>query len=252
MELHEIVFFLISIGLAVLGTYLTLKTIKTKKPVFTKTNFNLITNNVGSFPELKMTFKGNKIENLSSTDITFWNSGNERIEKNDVAEKSPLRIEAKEGIKIFMVSIVYKTSQENVFEIKLDSDQNIIYCSFDYLSKKDGVVIQIIHSGLSSVALDFKGTIKDIGFPVDVTQKIEKSFSNYNSLPPLFAMSIAIFFLILLSIYLPNMGFFGIGAFFVFLVIGSVITKYLFNKGFLSSFFLFSSIPQYHHKFIFQ
>jgi len=181
--------------------------------------------------------------------LLFWNSGNERIEKNDVAEKSPLRIEAKNGIKIFIASIINMTALENEFEIKINSEQNIVDCRFDYLSKNDGVTIQIIHSGRSSDELDFKGTIKDIGTPVNVTQKLDQSYANYNIILSLMGIGITFLLLILLSDYLHILGSLAAVLAIASIIIGQLIGRYLVNRNFLSSFFLFSSSPQYtHHK----
>ena len=59
--LYEILLWIISIGLAIIGTYFALKAIKRKNPVYTKTNINMITKNIPSFPDLNITFKGNNI-----------------------------------------------------------------------------------------------------------------------------------------------------------------------------------------------
>jgi len=245
MDVYEILLYVISIGITILGTYFGLKAIKKKKPVYTKTNFNMITKNVPSFPDLNITFQGSNIENLSSTNFVFWNSGNERIEKNDIAEKSQLRIEAIGGIKIFSALITYRTALENAFEIKINQAQDTVLCKFDYLSKNDGVIIQIIHSGRSSDDLVFTGTIKDIGSPIDVTGQIKKSCENYTTMFLFTGIGIGIILMMVIFNFIHIEGLWMLGVFFGSILLGAFIGRYLIEKRFLGSLFLCFSSPQY-------
>ncbi|MFA4824965.1 MAG: hypothetical protein WC593_07370 [Methanoregula sp.] len=155
--------------LGLIGTlYFGYVSIKKKKPVFTRTNNNIITNNIPFFPGLNILYNGETIQNLSSTIIRFWNNGNDRIDKTDISTIDPLRIQAKENVKIFIVAVNKYSNFANALVVSPVFDNKYSNISFDYLSKEDGAEIIVIHSGKIAEDIEIKGTIKDANSPVDL------------------------------------------------------------------------------------
>jgi hypothetical protein len=170
----ELLGYFIALAIGIIGTYYAIIAYKRQKPVFVKGNYNVITLGEKTIPLLNVTYNTIPITNLSLTTVTFWNDGNQRIDKNDIPKLKPLMIQAKEGIRIFDSEIIARTKIENEFQAKINSNNNAIECRFDYLSKNDGVKIGVLHSGDSSDDITLIGTIKDVGAPVDITNSIQK------------------------------------------------------------------------------
>jgi|GEM_PF-6748624 len=241
MEFIEILLWTVTIVIAIIGIFFSLRAITKMKPVFMKKNNIIVTYNQ-SFPDLKITYANNPIQNLSSTSIVFWNGGNKRIEKNDIAEMGPLQLIVKTGVKILSVSITKRTKLENAFQVRLSPDQTTIDLTFDYLSKGDGVEILISHTGNSADVLDFIGTIKDVGSPIDLTSKFDKFRNRLADYSILLGTIIALIFMLILMTYTSeqiekidsNLRFLlAIGELIVSIIIGVFlavpIVKYLYK-----------------------
>lgn len=124
-------------------------------------------------PAIKFTFNGIEINNLTSTKIAIWNSGNTVINKGDIVTGRELNISTKENAEILSVEIIAESESTNKFTLSemTDSTQGL---SFDYADKREGVVLQIFHTGDHddlNVSCKIKG-----GQPAkNVNQKIKKS-----------------------------------------------------------------------------
>lgn len=83
------------------------------------------------------------------TEFTIWNSGNKTLNDIDIVKNKELTISALDDNKILDVEFIACSEETNEFKIERVDDQNAkIY--FNYADKKDGVVIQIIHTGTTN------------------------------------------------------------------------------------------------------
>ena len=100
---------------AIISIYLGIFVIKKQKPLFYKETVKIIDANAinpilnplnQSDPNLKITYIGDPVSTLSSTYVTFWNAGNLRINKDDIPERIPLTVKAREGVRIYRFTIL--------------------------------------------------------------------------------------------------------------------------------------------------
>lgn len=126
------------------------KTLKT----FSNTSKIFIAGNNKEDDKLKISYEGEVVEKLFMTKIYFWNTGNQTIDKTDIVKE--LLAETKG--KILDVSLI-KVSKESC-EIYCEFiDANKYKVNFEYLDKKDGAYIEILHTEvIKELEWNIKGT----------------------------------------------------------------------------------------------
>lgn len=94
---------------------------------------------------LKVVYNERVISDLSITRLAIWNSGTEVLNVSDIVATQPLQITtANEEI----LDAIIITSSEKTNECKIvhKSERNVCI-GFEYMNKRDGLVIQILHTG---------------------------------------------------------------------------------------------------------
>ena len=109
---------------------------------------------------LRVFYQGVNIENLTISKILFWNDGTETIDREDIETVNHLRILSSNGVELLDAKVLTTNNQSCQFTVNLSSDKTSALLSFDYLDKKQGAVIQIVHTGTSSKDLNVTGDIK--------------------------------------------------------------------------------------------
>jgi len=136
---------IISLALAVLGIVLTIKS-KQKLEFSWAANTNLIVENKKSLIDgFEMLFNGVPVDDLSVTKIAIWNSGNKEIVNTQMYSDNKLRIVGDDTVNILQSAIVANANEDSKFET--NQKENVINIDFECAEKKDGIVVQIIHSG---------------------------------------------------------------------------------------------------------
>lgn len=244
MDNVEIFLGLLSLALAIISLYLAFLVVKMQKPFYYKHNVKIIDTDLinpitNSDPNLKITYNNSALTTLSSTYISIWNAGNQRINRDDIPDSQPLTIKAKEGIRIYRITDIIKKT-ENSFHVLVDpqyiSDmkQNIFHFSFDYFAKDDGVKIQVIHSGKSSEDIEFSGRTKECGPFLDYSL-IKAKRKDYGKNIPFAITIISMVFLFSLLYLFPLSvirDFFNISDTMAIVVI-SLILLVIFAGGFM-------------------
>lgn len=109
--------------------------------------------------KINITYAGVPVEKVSSSVFIIWNSGNKVINGEALKTIDPLRIEASHGVDILRSNIQRTNNKTNNIQIKPDqNNKSNLLISFDYLEKKNGVRIEILHTG-DSDSLQVKGTL---------------------------------------------------------------------------------------------
>lgn len=106
----------------------------------------LIYSNKADFEKLKITYGDTPVNNFHVSRLTLWNSGNTVIENTDIVTGKELTISVCNDSKILDAKIVSETEQTNKFILE-QVDERTVKILFDYMEKKNGSAIQIIHSG---------------------------------------------------------------------------------------------------------
>ena len=104
---------------------------------------------------LYMKYNDELITNVSITKIALWNSGTEELYEERFVKERPLVLGTKAGssARLLDCRVKFHTDSSNKIEPHLDyeKDGNDLKrkynFSFDYIAKKDGVVLEVIHTG---------------------------------------------------------------------------------------------------------
>lgn len=100
----------------------------------------------GKFDKLSVSYNGQEIEDLCVSRFTIWNSGNKTLSGNDMVASKELTITALEDNKILDVELIVCSEETNNFFTQI-IDEHTVKIFYEYADKKDGAVIQIIHTG---------------------------------------------------------------------------------------------------------
>lgn len=153
-------------------------------------NNELITSNKTILTKLDILYNGTPVNNLTVTKIVFWNNAFPTINAIDIVKASPLLISAKEG-SLLDVSIINGQQSSNCITTT-DIKDNKVSISFDYLDRKEGGIVQIIHTG-NSYDISLSGKLKGGKIVMQKYSKITKS---------LLSMSVLVIPFIVWTIYL--------------------------------------------------
>lgn len=167
---------LIAIVSAILSIVFYIKGNRVKKINYCKSTYNIIRNINNEIQGLKIYYDENLIENLSISKIIIWNSGNTKIEESDFASTIPFVIEANENCKILNSSILSVSEDANSFYLDYNEEKNMILIHFEYVDPKQGLVVQILHTG-SSENLCLAGKVKG-GRSINNREYINDSLSD--------------------------------------------------------------------------
>ncbi|MFH3100949.1 hypothetical protein [Citrobacter freundii] len=112
--------------------------------------------------KINITYADVSVEKVSSSVFVIWNSGNKVISGNALKTIDPLRIEASDGVEILRSNIQKTNNKTSNIKIEIDpKNKNNLLISFDYLEKKNGFRIEILHTG-DRDSLQVKGTLIDV------------------------------------------------------------------------------------------
>ncbi|MFT3911426.1 MAG: hypothetical protein QM737_18530 [Ferruginibacter sp.] len=157
----NLIFLVLAILSIILSFYLFIKSKKKKRPQYSKRSINVISDKIQSVGDIKISYQGKNVNNLTVTKIVIFNSGNETINNDDQAASDKLRIIASDGVELLGTEVLFMSSSAN--NINFTINDNVVDLQFDYLDPNQGFIIKIIHSGKNSSALDVKGTFKSSG-----------------------------------------------------------------------------------------
>lgn len=107
---------------------------------------HLIRGKRSKFEKLSITYDGQQIDDLCVSKFTVWNSGNRTLNRTDMVDSKELTISVADECKILDVELIACSEETNNFFVKFEDEQTVKVL-FEYADKKEGVVIQIIHTG---------------------------------------------------------------------------------------------------------
>jgi hypothetical protein len=147
------------IGLIV-SYYFYIKSIKVKEPVYAISSINLVSDYKSDYPNLNVSYKKRRVENLTLSKILFYNRGAETINRIDIETINHIKVVVKAGIKILDASILLTNNLSNQFSVDIDRRENCVLLNFDYIDQNQGAVLQVVHTGRSSGDINVTGDIK--------------------------------------------------------------------------------------------
>jgi hypothetical protein len=159
----------ISIILAIINIILMVvfyfKSRREKKTRFSINSTTLIESTKTALTDLEILYKNQKQERITVSKLAIWNAGSDPLRSDDIATAFPLAIEVAEGAEVLSADVVFTTDEANRFtlgHVKQSIDgkkQTLIPFSFEYLDKREGVVIQIVHTGEASHKISVTGKV---------------------------------------------------------------------------------------------
>ena len=159
-KILELMWTLLSTAIGIAGLLMAFKYRKVKKLIYSVTGSNLIRDFSSEIDGLEIKYNNSHIKNLTVSKILLMNKGTEAIRFNeDVPSKSHLTIKVKDG-EILNAKIIFNSDGHNEASIKRVNKEsaNIV---FDYMSPKDGLVFQIIHTSKDPNKIFLEGHLKD-------------------------------------------------------------------------------------------
>jgi hypothetical protein len=134
---------IIAIVSLVLAIYFFYKSRRFKELNYAIKSFSIIDSYVSSISGFEALYKGEKLSQLKANKILFFNSGTEKLESTDFPISSPLRVKVSKGV-ILNGFILNSSQKANRVDVNLSD--NTLFITFDYLGKKEGFVVSILHN----------------------------------------------------------------------------------------------------------
>lgn len=158
---------MLAVASIIISYYLYYKSQRVKLPCLAlRANYFIGTEEL--FPDVRFVreiyYKNEKVENVKTSKIAFWNGGKDLIRKKDIVR--PIRIKSKDGFQILSFQVKYISEESANITVVLED--GVIKIDFDYLDFGDGVVIVVLHTGKDENDFIIEGKIigsKEIVFP---------------------------------------------------------------------------------------
>lgn len=181
---NSIVWFILAMGTLIgipsfiFTIYTWIKSKRKKVVSVEKASYSIVNKSNKPMEKLKVLFNGEEINNISVTQFAIWNSGNEEIRREDLASEGKLCIKSRGKAKILDAIITVESEHTNKFCIKSIND-NCIELDFEYVDKKEGIILQIVHTGSF---LDLLADVKIKGGQITQKKEIRKMYRLLNRL----------------------------------------------------------------------
>ena len=147
-------FSFISIIIAIIFYF---KSRKLKEVMYSIQINKLFDDSTRKIPQLQVFFNNKVINRLTASKLALWNSGTTTISKSDIAKASPLQLKLKKDFEILDIKNIYSSHSGNNVKCLFEKSGNSIKISFDYLDRKEGAVIQILHTSDNPEPLEMEG-----------------------------------------------------------------------------------------------
>lgn len=134
---------------------------KDKCPCYKVRSNNLVKGLTQKISELEIHYHGHgaPVENVTVTRILLWNSGRDPIKASDVVKAEPITVRMKNPCTILSATLVYQQEPSNQFEITRRQDKTAATVSFNHMGYMEGVIVQVVHTGMSNNDLELTGRI---------------------------------------------------------------------------------------------
>lgn len=111
---------------------------------------------------LKINYSGKDIENLTITEVKFFNKGKKGIKGEDISSNIPVAFKIDEKYKILEYEIDKKTTSEESEFLLSPQKNNQVTVKFKYMNPDNSLTFRVIHTGVVPSNISFSG--KGFGF----------------------------------------------------------------------------------------
>ena len=111
-------------------------------------------------PEITISFRGEKIDNLSQSRILFLNRGKKEIRAQDKPQSGFPKVVFPNGTRILSVSVPATSSPDIAFRAEKTTDTTL-EIGYDYLNKDDGGIVEVLFDGTASAKtpIEYKASL---------------------------------------------------------------------------------------------
>lgn len=145
---------LFTVIVAILALILAYRSVPQKVIKCNVESNELITNKQSILSGLNIYYGDEQVNRVTVTKLTFWNNSFPPINKLDLIETEPFSLSIVDG-KILDISVSAGDEASNLIKVS-SIDESTAKISFDYLNRKEGGVVQIIHTGDDNVIVSKK------------------------------------------------------------------------------------------------
>ncbi len=132
---------------------------RAKEPTWSVRTTDVVTKRTGGLTGLAVTFNGQTVSDLSVSRIVIFNGGNDPIRRTDIAPAAPLSLTVPTDASMLDASIVAVSNSANRLTVGFDREKNTALIDFDYLSKNEGAVVDVVHFGGTRATAAVTGVI---------------------------------------------------------------------------------------------
>lgn len=136
-----------------------------KKPIpsYQEHSLSIIKKNeIEQSDNIKILYDNKEVENLTKTQIVFWNNGSDTLKIENLVKDDPLLFEFSENSTMLSSKIIRYSRDINKATITTSSEnKNIAHFNFDFFDENDGVLLEFIHTD-TKLYPKFNGTFKGI------------------------------------------------------------------------------------------
>ena len=146
---------IIGLTLAIISIVLALRSARKKLILYYIESRELSVENINKC-EQKSKLKSSK---LTESYLTFWNATNKTLSSKDFPSKEKLRIVFSSHMKVIHSEILSSNEKSNRITLKNNKRKNgisAIKLDFEYIDKRQGALIKIIHNGDNDIKLSGK------------------------------------------------------------------------------------------------
>ncbi len=109
---------------------------------------------------VRILFDGQEVPHIMRTLVWVWNAGNSTLRGEDIVSKDQLRLAYNSKTQVLSVRVLKVTREALGFVAAPGDIPSMVFINFDYLDRKDGALIEILHTGKGLPG--FYGTIKGV------------------------------------------------------------------------------------------
>lgn len=149
------------LGIAV-AVFLYIVTRRYKRIWYDVRSFTVVRRERSPGSPLRVLFADQPVEALTITKVALWNSGKDALRAEDFPEKEALRLTVANELEILEASIIQNTSEACNCRITRKA-KSCFEIEFEFLDRRDGLVVQIAHTGTSSGDVKLLGRIVGSG-----------------------------------------------------------------------------------------
>ncbi|WP_430398234.1 hypothetical protein [Ferrovibrio sp.] len=107
-------------------------------------------------------YHGANIPRLSRSILVVWNEGEKTIQRTDLVENDPLRINVGADGKILTATVLKVTRDVNRISFDVNkSEPHELHIDFDFIDQNDGAVIELLHTSEKPTA-KLTGTVRGL------------------------------------------------------------------------------------------